>query len=304
MNDSAAQVPHCYRHPARETWIRCQRCDRPICPDCMVGAAVGFQCPDCVKQGAKQTRSGRAAYGGARSTNPLLTSLVLIAVNAAVFLLMLGSRAAERAMPLLPAGKCEVADASGRYYPDIDTLSLCASVGGDWVRGVADGALWQVLTSAFAHVDPTHLLFNLLAIYFLGPMLEAALGRTRFLAVYLVSALSASALVMALSDPEAQTLGASGAVFGLMGALLVVGWKVGADLRTIGFWLLLNLAFTFVASSAISWQGHLGGLAGGAVTAALIVFAPKQGRAAFQWTAVAVLVGLLLVAIAVRAAAL
>src|SRR3954470_23021253 len=81
-------TPTCYRHPGRETHIRCQRCDRPICPDCMRQASVGFQCPDCVKEGARTTRSGRTAYGGSPSSNPALTSQVLIAINVAVYLLI------------------------------------------------------------------------------------------------------------------------------------------------------------------------------------------------------------------------
>lgn len=293
-------APTCYRHAGRETWIRCQRCERPICPDCMVSAAVGFQCPDCVKQGARQTRSGMAAYGGRRSVDPRRTSFTLIGLNVLVFALMWADTGLQRLLPIRPDGVCVLPGGRGAV---VDSAT-CSGAGGTFQAGVADGAAWQVVSSVFAHVELLHLGFNMLALYFLGPMLEAALGRVRFLAVYLFSGLAGSALVMLLSEPYAQTLGASGAIFGLMGALLVVGAKVGANLQTIGFWLLLNLAFTFTAGAAISWQGHIGGLVGGALAAAIIVFAPKQNRAAFQWTGLGLATLVVVAVIAVRAASL
>lgn len=293
-------APTCYRHTGRETWIRCQRCERPICPDCMVSAAVGFQCPDCVKQGARQTRSGLAAYGGRRSADPQRTSFVLIALNVLVFVLMKAETGLQRVLPIRPDGVCALPGGRGAA---VDSAT-CSAAGGSYQAGVADGAVWQLLTSVFAHVELLHLGFNMLALYFLGPMLEAALGRVRFLAVYLFSGLAGSALVMLLSEPYAQTLGASGAIFGLMGALLVVGFKVGANLQSIGLWLLLNLAFTFTAGAAISWQGHIGGLVGGALAAAIVVFSPKQKRAVFQWVGLGVATLLLLAVIVVRAASL
>ena len=125
----------------------------------------------------------------------------------------------------------------------------------------------------FTHVEPLHIGFNMLALYFLGPMLENVLGRARFLAVYLVSGLAGSAAVMLFSDPHIQTLGASGAIFGLMGALAVVALKVRGQVQTVLIWIALNLVFTFTASG-ISWQGHIGGLVGGVVLGAAMVYAP------------------------------
>jgi membrane associated rhomboid family serine protease len=278
-------VPVCYRHPQKETWIRCQRCERPICPDCMRDASVGFQCPECVKEGARATRQGKAVYGGKRLTgNPMATTLALIAVNVVVFL-------------AISAGGAQV----------LDTLALLpqsSNRGAQLVTGVSDGAVWQVLTSAFSHEALLHLAFNMLALYFLGPMLEQVLGRVRFLAVYFVSAFTASAAVMLLSNPNGQTLGASGAIFGLMGALVVVAFKVGADLRQILFWLGLNLVFTFYNTGSISWQGHLGGLLGGALTAAIIVYAPRKNREAIQWTGIGLVLVVALGVIVAQAAAL
>lgn len=303
-------VPHCYRHPGRETWIRCQRCDRPICPDCMRQAAVGFQCPECVKEGRQNTRAARLPYGGQRGGDPRHTTIGLIAINVAVWLAVLatggvGSRVVD-VLALLPRGRCGAA-APGSFFPQIDQTgcgsTLALQQGAHWVPGVSDGAVWQLLTSAFTHVEVWHIGFNMLALWFLGPMLESVLGRARFLAVYLVSALAGSAAVMLLASPGSQTLGASGAIFGLLGALIVVGLKVRANIQQLWFWLGLNLLFTFTAGG-ISWQGHLGGLLGGALTAAVLVLSPRRARGVVQAVGTGV-VALVCVAIALlRAAAL
>ena len=275
----------CYRPPGKETWIRCQRCERPICPDCMRDASVGFQCPECVKEGTRSMRQGKAAYGGKRLTgNPMATTYALIAANLVVFL--------------------AIRSGGGRVLDALALLPQSSNRGLSEVEGVSGGAYWQVLTSAFSHYDVLHLAFNMLALYFLGPMLEQVLGRLRFLAVYFVSAFTGSAAVMLLSDPNSQTLGASGAIFGLMGALVVVAFKVKADLRQILFWLGLNLVFTFYNTGSISWEGHLGGLLGGALTAAIIVYAPRKRREVVQWSGIGLVLVVALGVIAAQAAAL
>lgn len=278
-------MPVCYRHPDKETWIRCQRCEKPICPDCMRDASVGFQCPDCVKEGARSTRQGKAVYGGKRLTgNPMATTFALIAANLVGFF--------------------AIRSGGGRVLDALALLPQSSTRGFQEVEGVSGGAYWQVLTSAFSHYDVLHLGFNMLALYFLGPMLEQVLGRLRFLAVYFVSAFTASAAVMLVSNPNSQTLGASGAIFGLMGALVVVAFKVKADLRQILFWLGLNLVFTFYNTGSISWQGHLGGLIGGALTAAIIVYAPRKRREVIQWTGIVLVLVVALVVIAAQAVVL
>src|SRR5690606_13491111 len=122
--------PECYRHPGRETWIRCQRCDRPICPDCMRDANVGFQCPECVSRGAKETRSGRATYGGARSGDPRITSMVLIGLNALVWLAIQATGGSSSwlisKLALMPVGKCMVEDGGGAFYPMVSSAAGCA----------------------------------------------------------------------------------------------------------------------------------------------------------------------------------
>jgi len=251
----------------------------------MRDASVGFQCPDCVKEGARSTRQGKAVYGGKRLTgNPMATTFALIAANLVGFF--------------------AIRSGGGRVLDALALLPQSSTRGFQEVEGVSGGAYWQVLTSAFSHYDVLHLGFNMLALYFLGPMLEQVLGRLRFLAVYFVSAFTASAAVMLVSNPNSQTLGASGAIFGLMGALVVVAFKVKADLRQILFWLGLNLVFTFYNTGSISWQGHLGGLIGGALTAAIIVYAPRKRREVIQWTGIALVLVVALVVIAAQAVVL
>ena len=294
----------CYRHPDRPTYIRCQRCGRPICGDCMISAAVGFQCPDCVSEFAKQTRQHEGPYGGTRSANPRLTTIVLIAINVAVWaLILVVGDALTGLLSLQPGGICLSATDPTRWYPDATTAARCVLAGGAWQAGVASGAWWQVLTSAFTHVAPMHLGMNMISLWFLGPPMEAALGRARFLAVYLLSALTASAAVMWFAESTTQTLGASGAVFGLIGSLVVVGLKVKADLRIAFIWLGINLAFTFL-NPGISWQGHIGGLVGGLAATAIIVYAPRKDRSRIQWAGLAGLAVLTIIAIVVRAAQL
>ncbi len=275
----------------------------------MRSAAVGFQCPTCVAEGARSTRSGRTAYGGARSDNPALTSQVLIALNAAVFLLIqvTGGRLSDLILRLglLPTGRCAVVDGTGRYYGGGSAAACEQLPGTQWLPGVSDGAYWQLLTSAFTHAQLLHIGFNMLALWVLGPQLELVLGRTRFLVVYLGSALAGSTLVYWASGVNTPTIGASGAIFGLMGALLVVSYKVRANASQLLVWIGLNFLITLVGRSFISWQGHLGGFLGGVLLAALLVYAPRRSRTHWQLAGVAavgvVLVGLIVARTAVLA---
>ncbi len=296
-------VPTCYRHPGREAYIKCQRCGRVICPDCMRDSAVGFQCPECVKEGARATRSGRTAYGGLRPGNAGITSIAIIALNVTVWLVVVmdGGRSSRLLdyLMLRPNGLCFVPGQGGFEV----TQAQCDAGGATYLPGVADGAYWQLMTSAFTHLEIWHIGFNMLALWVLGPQLELAVGRLRFVALYLISALSGSTLVYWASAEYGATLGASGAVFGLMGALLVIAYKVKADVQQILLWLGINAVLTFTISN-LSWQGHLGGLLGGMAIAAILVYAPRRRRTPVQVTGLAVLTLLLLVAIAARTAAL
>lgn len=283
--------PRCYRHPERETYIRCQRCENPICPDCMNSAAVGFQCPSCVREGARSVRSAQRPFGGALGGNPMATSIGLIVANVAVWLLITAD-----------------GGASSRI---VDTLALTPQAGyrGDGLggveayAGVSSGAYWQLITNAFTHVATVHLLLNMVALYLFGPSVEQVLGRLRFLAVYVGAALTASAGVMLFENPAQGTVGASGAIYGLLGAVLIISYRVGGDYRTVLGWLGINLLLTFTISN-ISWQGHIGGLIGGMLITAGMVYAPRERRGLIQALVVAAVVVAALVLIVVRIGAL
>ena len=169
---------------------------------------------------------------------------------------------------------------------------------------MADGAWWQMVTSMFTHVDMWHIGLNMMALYILGPALERIMGRARFLMVYLVGGLAGSVMVLWLSAPGGSTLGASGAIYALLGGLLVTFRKARLDTS----WLMQNLALgvviTIVGWRYISWQGHLGGLLGGLVAAAIIAYAPKAHRSLVQWVGLGAFTVLLLALTAVRIAAL
>ncbi|GAB4001560.1 rhomboid family intramembrane serine protease [Nocardioides ultimimeridianus] len=299
MNDPAG-VPTCYRHPGRETYIRCQRCDRPICPDCMRDAAVGYQCPSCVSEGHKSTRSGRTAYGGLVPDKPGAVTMVLIGINAVVWLVIqatggYGSKLYEH-FALIRNGFCANA---GFWAPSEQTCRQ--SPAGQWIVGVHD-APWQLITSAFTHVDILHIAFNMYALLILGPMLERKLGAARFIAVYLISALSGSVCVLWLDQTSASVVGASGAVFGMMAALIVGGRKSGEDISSL--WLLLGINVVLSFQSHVSWQGHLGGFVAGGLAMAVLAYAPRERRTLIQGAGLTSLAALLLVAAVLRMSAL
>ena len=244
------QTPTCYRHPDRATYVRCARCNRFICPECMRDAAVGHQCPDCVSAGVAATRQPKTRFGGAQRGQAPVVTYVLIALNVVMFVLQ---------------------TASGQVQYSLDMFA----------PAVADGELYRLVSSAFLHYGITHILFNMWALYVVGPPLEAALGRLRYVALYLVSAIGGSVLVYLLSPLGAHTAGASAAVFGLFGATFVVGRRLNLDVRWVVMLIVLNLVITFTIPG-ISWQGHIGGLVTGAVIAAAYVYAPPKSRNVVQ----------------------
>ncbi|MET1009258.1 MAG: rhomboid family intramembrane serine protease [Gaiellaceae bacterium] len=252
------QTRTCYRHPGRETAVSCSNCGRPICPDCMVYAAVGIKCPECAGQptGARAAtqRVGRAASIG---TGALVTKS-LIGINVVVYLI-------------------SVASGSGGLRPSDAFIRDWALIG----VAVADGEWYRMITSAFLHGSLIHLGFNMLMLWWFGQLLESMLGRARFLGVYLVSALAGSAGALLLSGEFVPTVGASGAVFGILGAGVVLERK---QINVFGgralIVVILNLAFTFLVPN-ISIGGHLGGLIGGMLAMAALSIAgrhPVYGR--------------------------
>ncbi|MFJ5213097.1 rhomboid family intramembrane serine protease [Streptomyces sp. NPDC088354] len=271
------QAVRCYRHPDRETGIRCSRCERPICPECMVNASVGFHCPECVRDARREAQATgpRTVAGGSVAGDPRLVTKILIGLNLAVFLLVqaLGDRVVNDLA--LVGAAC---DRSGCF-------------------GVALGAdqWYRLLSSMFLHQELWHIGFNMLSLWWIGAPLEGLLGRTRYLVLYLLSGLGGGALVLLLAAPNAATLGASGAIFGLFGATAVFMRRLRYEMRPVLILLALNLAFTFLWAG-ISWQAHIGGLVTGGLVAVGMAYAPRERRALVQWgTAAAVLAVVLVV---------
>lgn len=275
--------PACYRHRNRETYVRCVRCDRPICPECMTAASVGFQCPECVREGNRGVRGARTTFGGKVAAKSNAVTIGLIGVNVAVFLLA-GATDPGALTQMRGTGLHE----------------QFGFVGNE----VAKGEYYRALTSAFLHYGPLHLAFNMYALWLFGQELERLYGRARFIVLYLVSALGGSALAYLISNPNRNLAGASGAVFGLFGAYFITARKMG--LQTGGLLALVgvNLALGFVLPN-IGWQAHIGGLITGAALAAVLAYTPRgPRRTLLQVAGAAVILVLLVVVFLARTAQL
>ncbi|CAL2061387.1 MULTISPECIES: rhomboid family intramembrane serine protease [Streptomyces] len=273
-------VTTCFRHPQVESYVRCTRCDRFICPSCMREASVGHQCVDCVKEGARSIRQARTVFGGRIAAVPLVT-YVLVGLNVVAYLVELARPSFEYRFAMLgttPAG----------YVPE----------------GVAHGDWYRLLTGAFLHLTPgegtfgiTHILFNMVALWNIGRVVETQLGRVRYLALYLLSALGGSVLELLLI-PESYTVGASGAIFGLGAAYWVMGRRLGHDMREVNRYMAGLLLWLVISAGLTSWQGHLGGLLAGAVVTLAYAYAPRAQRRALVQAGVCVALLALLVALA------
>ena len=218
----------CYRHPNRETGVSCSNCGRPICPDCMTPTTVGMRCPECAKQ-KTPTRSLQSL-----AVEPIAT-YVLVAINVLVYF------------------------AASSSFKTYEQLVL-------WGPFIQEGEWWRLVTAGFLHTEIWHIALNGLALFWLGRMIEPALGHARFLAIYFASLLCGSLGVMILS-PDTPTLGASGAVYGLLGAAIVMARNRNIDLIQSGLVpiLVLNLGLTILLSGQLSLGGHVGGLIGGLI---------------------------------------
>ncbi|WP_251094159.1 rhomboid family intramembrane serine protease [Streptomyces sp. Caat 7-52] len=284
----AHSVPVCYRHPDRETGVRCTRCERPICPECMVSASVGFQCPDCVRGGsgaghAPQASRPRTIAGGTVTSDPRLLTKILIGINLAVFIAIQADRSLLDDVVLYGA------------WPPKPFAPTSGVAGGEWYRFV---------TSMFSHEEYWHIGFNMLSLWWVGGPLEAALGRARYLAVYFVSGLAGGALTYLLASPATASLGASGAIFGLFGATAVLMRRLNYDMRPVIALLVINLIFTFNPAMHISWPAHIGGLVAGVVTGYAMVHAPRERRSLVQYGTCAVVLALAAALVLVRTAQL
>ncbi len=269
----------CYRHPDRVTGLSCSECGRPICTECMTMAPVGIRCPDHSgkPQGVQRVTKGvrRAAFEGTSAK----VTMALIGVNVAVYV-------------------AELVQGGGVYGVN----STIYQNGYLRAAEVAQGDWWRLMTAAFLHYGMFHLLLNMLGLYWFGSLLERRIGSGRFLLLYIVSGLAGSAGALVVS-PTSATVGASGAIFGILGAGLVLeqqrDYVFGGSALGV---IVANLVLTFAWSGNISVGGHIGGLIGGAAaTLALSRFGrgnAAYGRAGLIGIASIVVVGIVSIAVA------
>ena len=242
-------MPDCYRHPGRDTNVACSLCARPICPDCMTTTPVGMRCPECAAERTQVRRVSATGFG--QGAEPATYALIGVNVIAFVGEVLAGGSGAASL------------DGGGSLINDGGLNAFAIEEGGEW---------WRIVTSGFLHAGPLHLLLNMFALYILGSLLEPAVGTARFLGIYFVSLLAGACGALIL-DPNELTVGASGAVFGLMSAAFVMARRRGMeDLASqIGIYVVINLVFTFSVPN-ISVGGHVGGLVGGAIAALVVAW--------------------------------
>ncbi|MBX3100787.1 MAG: rhomboid family intramembrane serine protease [Salinibacterium sp.] len=228
----------CYRHPDRQSFILCQRCGRTICPQCQTQAAVGVHCPECVREGrASMPRIRRNPLARFRGSDQPWVTWALIALCLFIYVLQI--------LPGSPVTTALV------YYPPFTVIEP-----------------WRMITSLFVHDQGSllHIGLNMLSLFIFGPLLEKAVGHWKFLALYLISGFGGSVAVLVLA-PTTPVLGASGAIFGLLGAFFVIQRKFGGNTTGLMIIIGLNLVAGFVPGTNIAWQAHLGGLIAGAAIA-------------------------------------
>ncbi|GAA2749351.1 MULTISPECIES: rhomboid family intramembrane serine protease [Kitasatospora] len=293
---AAAPPAVCFRHPERESYVRCTRCDRYSCPDCRREAAVGYQCVECVREGNKGLRQATSVFGGRipRGGVPVVT-VGLIVLNVLAYLLELAKPDVVDRFANL--GQAVIGPDGGHYLVHSSWLPT-----GYHAVGVAHGEWYRLITSAFLHLPPTggvfgitHILFNMYWLWVLGRVVEERLGAVRYLALYLLSALGGSVLGYLLADPGQPSLGASGAIFGLAGGYFVLSRRLHHDplgggqlLATFVVWMVVSAGFT-------SWEGHLGGLLAGLAVGAAYAFAPRSRQALVQAAGAVAVLGVLVV---------
>lgn len=273
-----SENPRCYRHTNRETLVSCAECGRPICEECMTFAPVGIKCPEHAGVGAPRPsaqRTIREAKGAVTRLGAPATTF-LVAVNVLVYLVTV-SQGGGLDQP------------GGALFRDGALVGAAIDINGEWYR---------LLTAMFLHASIIHLAFNMLALYWLGSVVEQALGTGRFLLVYFVAGLAGSAGALVLTGPLVPTVGASGAIYGILGALLILEYlSTGSFAGQAMGLIVLNLAITFAIPN-ISIGGHIGGLAGGvAATYALAHF--RYNRRRWIGPAISALVGVVAIMIAV-----
>jgi membrane associated rhomboid family serine protease len=251
----------CYRHPNRETNLSCTRCDRPICPDCMRPAAVGFQCPECVRN-QNRGREPALPYGGKLVQNAGLVTVVFGVLNIGMYILT------------------AFTSPSGVHHNASSHIFVRLVLVPEWIART--GEYWRLIGTAFLHYGFLHIAVNMISLAVLGPGVERVFGHVRFATLYILAALGGSVAVYAFDpNPLQATAGASAAIFGLFGALVVLYRKLGLDIRALIPTILINAYITYRVPN-ISWIGHIGGFITGALVALVLVYAPRVNRLRYQ----------------------
>ncbi len=272
MSDTSANPDnYCYRHPDRQSFVLCQRCGRTICGDCQTQAAVGVHCPECTKEARQSGPRSKpvvvTAFNRARRSGGPVVTWSIIGITAFVYLLQLVSGGA-------------VINALA-YWPPLTSIEP-----------------WRMFTSMLVHSQQSflHILFNMYSLYIFGRILEQALGRWRFLALYLISGLGGSIAVLLLA-PTISVVGASGAIFGLLGAFFVIQRRLGGNNMQLVLVIGLNLVIGFVVPG-IAWQAHIGGLIVGALVALVYLKTRRPAQKNTQLLMLAaIVIGLIIVTV-------
>jgi membrane associated rhomboid family serine protease len=262
----------CYRHPDRQSYILCQRCGRTICPQCQTQAAVGVHCPECVREGRASTPRNRSPLlARLRTGNQPVVTWTLIALNVIVYVLQLLSDSVTAALLFVARLPWEASEP------------------------------WRMVTYAFVHSPGSllHIGLNMLSLFLFGPLLERAVGRGRFIALYLVSAFGGAVAVLLLV-PGTSVLGASGAIFGLLGAFFVIQRGLGGNTVQLMVVIAINLVIGFLPGTNISWQAHIGGLLAGGAVALVYLRTRRRDQRTTQIIAVTLIAAVLVALSAVR----
>ncbi len=270
-------VTVCYRHPKRETGVHCVRCDRPICPDCMNPASVGFQCPECVSEGKRTQRQRRTVFGGTTAGFKGRITIGLIAINVVVEILAIVSTGGKGLFGGAYGGLLGTNTAFTQKWSLIGELPVHGLNGHVLLMpyGVADGDYYRLITSIFVHYGLLHLATNMWGLWIVGRPLESALGPVRYLTLYLTAGIGGSVAVYVF-QPQGLTAGASGAVFGLFAAFFVILRRLNLDTSFLLPVLVINIIFSF--SQGVSLAGHIGGAVTGAVVAVAMAHPPREKR--------------------------
>lgn len=247
---------YCYRHPNRQSFVLCQRCGRTICGECQTPGPVGVICPECMKQQrATAPKTKPAILTRMTGSGAPVVTYTLIAICVIVFIL--------QSLPGIGGNVTDAVQYAGLYsYP-----------------GVFEP--WRMVTSMFAHANILHIALNMYTLWLFGMILEPLLGRVRFLVLYFMSGIAGSLGVFLIADPRQPVIGASGAIFGMLAAFLIIQRRLGGNATQLLILVGINLVFSFVVPG-IAWQAHVGGLVGGALVGLILVETRQQSRRGLQ----------------------